>query len=218
MAQWVLKANGNVVPRRTARPLTVAENHSATELKKRGTFDALVEKRWGTSMSPPPVPKDDNESVFDEYEDDDEYKRVVPDVEDTVDVTGKLLNQHPAYDRIINAEVALQLEEEVTTGKVTRRALGPDGQVAGTYDDNPFLNTIIYEVEFPDGQVKDYAANVIAENMLTQVDSDGFTLTMMDSIIDYERDDAVVIPKSDAHVVTQSGASIYDQGGGHSGE
>ena len=56
--------------------------------------------------------------------------------------------------------------------------------MAGTYDDNPFLNTIIYEVEFPDGQVKDYAANVIAENMLTQVDSDGFTLSMMDGIID----------------------------------
>ena len=205
MAQWVLKGNGNVVPRRTARPLTVAENHSATELKKRGTFDALVEKRWGTSMSPPPVPRDDTESVFDEYEDDDEDKRVVPDVEDTVDVTGKLLNQHPAYDRIINAEVVLQLEEAVTTGKVTRRALGPDGQVAGTYDDNPFLNTIIYEVEFPDGQVKDYAANVIAENMLTQVDSDGFTLTMMDGIIDYERDDAVAIPKSDAYVVTRRG-------------
>ena len=71
-------------------------------------------------MSPPPVPRDDIESVFDEYEDDDEDKRVVPDVEDTVDATGKLLNQHPAYDRIINAEVALQLEEEVTTGKVTR--------------------------------------------------------------------------------------------------
>ena len=203
MAQWVLKANGNVVPRRTARPLTVAETHSTTELKKRGTFNALVEKRWGTSMSPPPGPKDDEQSVFDEYEDDDESKHVVPDVEDTVDVTGKLLNQQPAYDRIINPEVALQLEEMVTTGKVTRRALSPDGQVAGTYDDNPFLNTIIYEVEFPDGQVKDYAANVIAENMLTQVDSDGFTLTMMDSIINYERDDAIAIPKSNAYVATQ---------------
>ena len=140
-------------------------------------------------MSPPPVPKDDAELVFDEYKDDDESKQVVPDVEDTVDATGKLLNQQPAYDRIINTEVALQLEEEVTTGKVTRRVLGPDGQVAGTYDDNPFLNTIIYEVEFPDGQVKDYAANVIAENMLTQVDSEAFTLSMMDGIIDYERDD-----------------------------
>ena len=73
------------------------------------------------------------------------------------------------------------------------------------YDDNPFLNTIIYEVEFPDGQVKDYAANVIAENMLTQVDSDGFALTMMDGIINYERDDAVVIPKSDAYLVTRCG-------------
>ena len=134
-------------------------------------------------MSPLPVPKDDDELVFDVYEDDDENKRVIPEVEDMVDATGKLLNQHPAYDRIINAEVALQLEEEVTTGKVTCRALGPDGQVAGTYHNNPFLNTIIYEVEFPDGQVKDYAANVIAESMLTQDDSDGFTLTMMDSII-----------------------------------
>ena len=74
MAQWVLKANGNVVPRHTARPLTVTETHSTMELKKRGTFDALVEKRWGTSMSPPPVPKDDDELVFDEYEDDDENK------------------------------------------------------------------------------------------------------------------------------------------------
>jgi hypothetical protein len=30
MAQWILKANGNVVPRRTSRPLQVAEKHSPT--------------------------------------------------------------------------------------------------------------------------------------------------------------------------------------------
>ena len=53
--------------------------------------------------------------------------------------------------------------------------------------------------------MKDYAANVIAENMLTQVDSDRFTLTMMDGIIDYEKDNAVAIPKSDAYVVTRHG-------------
>ena len=83
--------------------------------------------------------------------------------------------------------------------------------MAGTYDDNPFLNTIIYDVEFPDGQVKDYAANVIAENMLTQVDSDGFALTMMDGIIDYERDNAVAIPKSDAYVVTRRGRKRHQR-------
>eukprot|EP00957_Ditylum_brightwellii_P136491 10409346-Ditylum_brightwellii.AAC.1 len=51
------------------------------------------------------------------------------------------------------------------------------------------LNSTIYEVEFPDGEVKDYAANVIAENMLTQVDYKGFTATMMEGIIDHDRDE-----------------------------
>jgi hypothetical protein len=70
----------------------------------------------------------------------------------------------------------------MTVGKVTKRALGPNGTVAGTHDENPCLNSMIYEVEFPDGQLKEYAANVIAGNMLTQVDSDGYSLTMMEAI------------------------------------
>ena len=53
MAQWILKANGNVVPRRSPRPLTVAEINSETEQKKRSIFDTLIEKRWGTVISPP---------------------------------------------------------------------------------------------------------------------------------------------------------------------
>ena len=56
----------------------------------------------------------------------------------------------------------------MVNGKVIQRTIGPDGKVTGTYDNNPFLNSIVYDVEFPDGQVKEYAANIIAENMLTQ--------------------------------------------------
>ena len=52
--------------------------------------------------------------------------------------------------------------------------------------------------------MNDYAANIIAENMLTQVDSDGFTLTMMGGI-DYARDNTIAILKSDAYIVTQCG-------------
>ena len=75
----------------------------------------------------------------------------------------------------------------------------------GTYDNKPWLNTMIYEVKFPDGQVKEYSANIIAENMLTQVDADGYSLTMMEGIIDYKCDDAVAIPKSDAYVYLKNG-------------
>ena len=42
----------------------------------------------------------------------------------------------------------------MVNGKVIQRTNGPDGQVTGTYDNNPFLNSIIYDVEFPDGQAR----------------------------------------------------------------
>jgi hypothetical protein len=206
MAQWILKANGRVVPRRTCRPLSVAERHSPEELRKRTIFDGLIERRWGTSINPPaPNDEEDEYDEYEEYEDDDEVARTVPDIEDTVDANGQLLNQMPAYDKIINSEVALQLGEGFSTGKVTQRAIGPDGTTAGTYDDNPMLNSIVYEVEFPDGQVKEYAANVIAENMLTQVDSDGYSTTILKAIIDYRKDEAVAVSKADQYVHTSSG-------------
>jgi hypothetical protein len=64
---------------------------------------------------------------------------------------------------------------------------------------------MIYEVEFPDGQIKEYAANIIAENMLTQVDSEGYSITMMDGIIDYKRDEKVAVANSEKYVVTRRG-------------
>jgi hypothetical protein len=101
--------------------------------------------------------------------------------------------------------VSLQLGENTTVGKVTKRAIGPDGTVAGTSVENSCLKTMIYEVEFADGQSKAYAANVIAENMLTQVDSDGFSRTMMEAIVDYRKDEAVAVPKTDKYLTTTSG-------------
>eukprot|EP00957_Ditylum_brightwellii_P148461 11302884-Ditylum_brightwellii.AAC.1 len=111
----------------------------------------------------------------------------------------------PAYDLLLNAEVSLQLGDEVKVGKVTQRAVGPNGTVTGTYDNNPMMNTRIYDVEFPGGQVREYAANIIAENMLTQVDSDGYTKTLMELIVDYKKDEAVAVAKNDMYVVTPRG-------------
>ena len=89
-------------------------------------------------------------------------------------------------------------------GTVKRRALDHNGKAAGTYHDNPFLNTMVYKVELNEGQLREYSANVIAENMLSQVDSDGFSLTLMDAIIDY-RCTNTAIDKKDGYVYTKSG-------------
>ena len=120
MAQWVLKANGNVVPRRTVRPLHVDELHSPQEVKKRDTFDDLIARRWVTSAFPPPpnMLKLDDEESWDEYHDMDEPARCIPEIEDVVGIGGKLLCQQPAYDKIINAEVLIQNGDELQAAKV----------------------------------------------------------------------------------------------------
>ena len=53
LSQWVLKSNGNVVPRRTVRVLQLSEVHSDTDKRKQDIFDALIERRWGSPMSTP---------------------------------------------------------------------------------------------------------------------------------------------------------------------
>ena len=74
-----------------------------------------------------------------------------------------------------------------------------------TCHDNPFLNTITYDIEFSNGQVKEYGANIIAKNMLTQVDLDGYSLSLMDSIIDHSKDPSQAIPMEDKYITTMSG-------------
>ena len=93
----------------------------------------------------------------------------------------------------------------MVNGKVIQRTIGHDGQVTGTYDNNPFLNSIIYDLKLPDGQVKEYAANIIAENMLTQVDSDSMSTTLMEAIVDHRRDDEKELQHHDKFVQTKNG-------------
>ena len=201
----MLKANGNVIPRHTLRPLHVDELHSPQEVKKRETFDALIERRWGTSMTPPPVSSQTENESQQAYYDEDELPRHIPENEDVVDANKKLLCQQPAYDHLINAEVLLHHGDHVQSARVIQRSIGPDGTITGEYDDNPILNSIIYDVEFPDGTIKEYSANVIAENMLTQVDSDRFTMTMMGDIIDHKKDAAMTVSKDDIYITTRRG-------------
>jgi hypothetical protein len=215
MAQWVLKANGRVVPRRTVRSLTIAELHSDTEKRRREIFDGLIERRWGTAMIPPPIDspvrqkdyrrKEHDSDEWEPYQDGDETPREFADIEEPVDSNGVLLNEQPAYDRIINAEVQLQKDGgEVETARVVGRTIGDDGRTIGTYSDNPTMNTVVYDVEFADGVVREYSANLIAQNMIAQCDDDGFSKSLMEGIVDYKKEETA-LSKSEARVVTRRG-------------
>ena len=117
MTQWILKANGNVVPRHSHCTLQLAKINSPIEVKKCKWFDSLIEGRWGTSMVlPNQNTRKAKEENFEIYEDDDENGHHIPDIEDSVDSSRCLLNQLLAYDHLLNTEVQLQLDNEIAKG------------------------------------------------------------------------------------------------------
>ena len=104
---------------------------------------------------------------------------MIANIEESINVNGVFIDQKPAYNKMLNGEVALQLNKNVVAGQVKQRALIPEGKIVGKYDYNPMVNSMIYEVEFPDSQVKDYAENFIANNILSQVDYKGYSVTLV---------------------------------------
>ena len=106
MTQWVLKANGNVVPWHTTRPLSVDKRHSPLEIKKRETFNSLIERKWGMVISSPQL-STINDGQWEVYEDDKESPRHITEIEDIFNATRKVFSQQPVYGRIINAEIIL---------------------------------------------------------------------------------------------------------------
>ena len=98
---------------------------------KRKTFYALFSRIWVKSINPLAALIKEHK-YFEEYMDDDESPRVLLKIKESVNSSELFMNQHPAYDRIINSKIKIKLDYEEATGKVWRRALGPDGTTVGT--------------------------------------------------------------------------------------
>ena len=61
----------------------------------------------------------------------------------------------------MHAKVLLPRNGEVKQGAtVLGQATDTEGDLIGEYDPNPMLNTRVYEVMFPDGEVQQYSANI----------------------------------------------------------
>ena len=195
MSQWVLKQSGEIVPRRTMRKLTPDELVRPSEVKKSSDFDAAIKARYGDSFT---LPTKRGDTIDDDGTFDLPFDEVAPQIPeaDITDADGNSLTELSAADILINAEVLLPQGEEMRLAKVIKRSLNPDGKVTGNYNDIPVLNTMLYDVQFPDGSIKPYSANLIAENILSQVDQDGYHNQMLEGILDHAKDGRAVDQKN----------------------
>ena len=67
----------------------------------------MIERIWGKATNPPKLPVKEFDDEWGEFENDDEQERSIPNIEDTVDDHGRLLNQQSAYENLIHNEVQL---------------------------------------------------------------------------------------------------------------
>ena len=202
MAQSVLTIKGTVVTRRTLRKLRWDEIHSQLEIEKRKVFDSIIRHKLGDSIS---LPDKSNKATLVPYADDETPQPpTLPNDDDPVTKDGLAAFERPMTDTLINAEVTLPHDDRMQCAKVISRVLDANGDFIGDYDNNPVLNTMMYNVKFSDGTVKEYTANTIMENMYSQVDHEGKSVALLDSIIDH-RKSKQALTHDDAYITTKSG-------------
>ena len=92
---------------------------------------------------------------------------------------------------------------EKLMGKFRKRVRYDDTSTGeGNY--NAMHDKSLYEVEYPDGTTEQLAANIIAENMLSQVDSEGHHYQVLTEVTDHKKDDSA-ISKVDGFIKSSSG-------------
>jgi hypothetical protein len=72
-------------------------------------------------------------------------------------------------DKYLNMELNMNVgTSDEQCGRVIKRAWGEDGRAVGQSHTNPLFDAREYDIEFNDGSIERYMANIIAENMLAR--------------------------------------------------
>lgn len=88
-------------------------------------------------------------------------------------------------------------------GNFVLRIKDREGNPVERYHDKPILDTRVYEVQFPEGRMATYTANILSSDVFAQFDEEGRYYRLLDEIKDHKKD-GNVLPKDDGFTETRS--------------
>jgi len=112
---------------------------------------------------------------------------------------------HKNLDNYIHAELVLEVGGEPVCGRVMKRAVNADGTKKGQAHKNPMFDTCAYLVEMADGSVNEYTANIIAENIYSQVDAEGRSYSLLKEITGHRKNPSVALSGEDGYTKSANG-------------
>ena len=215
MTYWVLPRSGIPISTNTVQQITNAQMQ--TDVVKEQMSNWTSETKRTLNAKSADITWDDKipqQVLFYLEEEDKEFKRnfsmmikAESEVDDTLQGTedGDIEGTTRTTDNInaqnyVNMEIGLRRgqEGELQRATVRRRMLDKEGNPIGIANSNQVLDTRQYEVEYKDGGTEVLSANILAENILAQVDEHGHRHRMMEEIVDHRKGKGA-IKKSDGY-------------------
>ncbi len=174
LCYYLLLGNGRVIVRSTIQALSQDDILSETVQRAIKELDHHIETKI-VDTKQPDLLQGPLWDVYEPYEPEADK----PEVDDYTP---------QSYDAMIAADLLLPQGDVLVPARVIARKHDAQGNPIGITNPNPILDSRIYEVQFPDGKVQEYAANILAENMYAQVDAEGIRHLLLGEIINHHSD------------------------------
>ena len=213
LCYWVLTKAGKVIARTTVQHVTQQDMDDSGIRERIRQFKLIVGERLNDQnftdhgASGPGYLEDDTDLDSEEERrgrtvgvipTDEEYGAMIQEETKEADKYGD------GYDEYVGAEIRMDIGGEELVGTVIKRQKGLDGKPIGRRHNNPLFDTRTYSVKFPGGVLHMYTANVVAENLHAQLDSEGRRHLMMREIIGHRRNGDAV-ERKDGFVLSSNG-------------
>ena len=206
---YLLTENGEFIARSSVIPVPTSDLHSDDVKNNMNKFMDNVETKIGNHKVPVYNPEKPDKIYYDLFLDpDDDDDNVLPYGDELIDLkTNEIDDAYlDALDTFLGAKVVVPGRDSIPVlTEIRKRKRDSQGNPIGEANNNPILDTRIYELEFPDGRVEEYSVNTIIENMVEQLDPDGWDTGMLQEIISIRKDQNVAIPMGDDAFVTLNG-------------
>ena len=207
MAYWILVQNGSIISRTTVQRVTNLEMQVQDNFRAFEEFDASIISHFkeGTFDINGSKPRPEDWSEILEF--DPDFKEEFDKVFSSEDVPEADVEFTPEVgdDTYLNMEVAIPRNGPGPEfAKVTKRLRDANGLPIGVANDNPILDSRMYEVEYSDDYRASMSANAIAQNLFASIDEEGNRHVLFSEIVDH-RTDGTEVTQQDAFVTTRSG-------------
>lgn len=188
LCYWLLPMSGTPIARSTVQQIPNEHFDIDSVKEELKALDKVLQEKFGNPIThDEELPEYDINDPNREDEVDDGITPLYEPTEPEAAMPNADEWDPESFDKYISAQVILPSLGSEILGTVTARKRDVHGNPIGVANNNPILNTRIYEVTFPDGHTAEFAANVIAECLYSQIDSEGRQYALLEDIVDWRK-------------------------------